>query len=155
MKIIVASFGFKFGTPEDADLLIDARSLMNPFQNKGLRARSGLDDDVWVFVAHGRGFESWQDKALIKAKVVVNNGLACGSPHVAIGVGCVGGRHRSVVACMELARALYWIYGRGGNNTIDVAHRDITKGEPVGNLMTAQQLAEEFKKPTKQFNVRR
>ncbi len=154
MKIIVASFGFKFGTPKDADILIDARSLRNPFNRSNLRHKSGLDDEVWKFVTKTTAFSMWKSKAVAQANAVVQAGLASGARQVAIGVGCVGGRHRSVVGCMEIARAIWWTHGKTGKHQILTAHRDITKGEPVGKIMTARELVDEFKQPAKQFNTK-
>lgn len=142
MKIIISSFGYKFGTPEDADLLLDARKLRNPFKNKKLREKTGLADDVWKFVTADPRWLQWKAKAEWEATKIVEQAELQGQAQVMIGIGCTGGRHRSVVATLELARFFHWdgelsflFPKKSGTHEVMVGHRDMNKeGEVMGKL---------------------
>ncbi len=150
MRIIVSSFGYKFGTPTDADLLIDARGLLNPFRDEALRKMTGLDDKVWFAITKDKRWMRWRGEAITRAwqavLPVLNHPT---SSDLLIGVGCTGGRHRSVVGTLEVARALKW---RMLCYTIPimVGHRDlIREGDaqrPLRNLKTLLPVALEHPK---------
>lgn len=148
MKIIVASFGYKFGTPNDANILIDARSLRNPFKMKHLRNLPGTSDQIFYYVTKDPNWNAWLDAAI--AKIDQTLSLTPGMPQIAIGVGCHGGRHRSVVAALEIARVLHWKYAQGGqHHMIQIAHRDIGKGAKLGTILNVKQIAVELPKVRK------
>jgi len=148
MKIIVASFGFKFGTPNDADALFDARVLRNPFRDPHLRKLSGLDDKVWHAIVEDRRFQPFMGSITVQAVEAIEEGFY---KQLVFGVGCTGGRHRSVVCTMELARALWWRYERKGM-TVQVAHRDLNKGVSTGSFINARDYVPTPKPVRKQFN---
>ena len=144
MKIIVASFGYRFGTPLDADLLIDARSLANPFKIPHLRALDGTKDQLYDFVTKQASWGKWFNSACHQSRLICRQHIDAGMPTVAIGVGCVGGRHRSVVGALEIARVLFWEFGEGktswskvGNSVVQIAHRDLSKGGEAGTFKKA------------------
>jgi len=138
VKIVVSSFGYKYGTPTDADLLLDARTLLNPFSDKTLRDLSGLTDPVWTWVTSDRRWRDWKNKSTYAARLEVDKAINSARSEVIIGIGCTGGRHRSVVATLEVARFLYWRYASKGGCEVKVGHRDlVTEGKlqkPLRNL---------------------
>jgi UPF0042 nucleotide-binding protein len=119
----VASFGFRFGTPQTAELLFDVRFLPNPHFEEHLRARTGHDREVAEYV-----LKSAQGKALVDRLCDLLAFLlplydAEGKAYLAVGVGCTGGRHRSVAIAEALAAEL-----RGRGREVNVDHRDVGRG---------------------------
>ena len=124
-KLIVylVSFGYKYGVPLESDLLFDVRFLPNPFFVSGLRLMSGRQNQVMKYM---RSFP--ETKEFIKRVREFLNFLIPfyvkeGKAYLTIGVGCTGGRHRSVFVVEELARSL-----KIRGVTIKVRHRDETQG---------------------------
>ncbi len=150
--INVVSFGYRFGTPTDASVLIDARALYNPIRNPNLRQMSGLDDDVFYAVTQDKRFFKLHAAALKAAVHMVN--YSAGQNTISIGVGCTGGRHRSVVLTMELARGLHMAYCLfQKTHKVLVAHRDLEKGLVLqGKFVNARDIGAD-PKPKKKFNV--
>jgi len=106
LKVTVLSFGFKYGLPPDADFVLDARFLPNPYWVLELRDHSGLDPDVSRYVLGQRGAVSFVETY---ARLV--NGTAPGferegKRYLTVAVGCTGGKHRSVAIAEELVRRL-------------------------------------------------
>jgi len=123
LRVTVLSFGFKYGLPPDADFVLDARFLPNPYWVPELRDHTGLEPDVSRYVLGQRGAVSFVETY---ARLV--NGTAPGferegKRYLTVAVGCTGGRHRSVVITDYLAQAL----GRTLGREIDVVHRDIDR----------------------------
>lgn len=155
MKIIISSFGYKFGKPLDADLLLDARTLRNPFSDMKLRKQTGLDEDVYKFVIGDRRWGRWRAAAEFEASKTVEAAAVAGLEGVVIGVGCTGGRHRSVVATLALARFFYW-QGAGvtfdtlpGRNQVMVGHRDLVKeGVVMGELRNIKDILAKLPAPS-------
>jgi UPF0042 nucleotide-binding protein len=116
----LVSFGFKYGLPQDADLVFDLRFLPNPYFVSELRAHSGLDPRVasYVFGA-SEARELLDDLSALLAKLLPRY-AAEGKAYLTIAVGCTGGRHRSVAMAEALAKRLQ-------HGTISVAHRDIER----------------------------
>lgn len=119
----LVSFGFRYGTPEALELLFDVRFLPNPYFEEKLRMDSGLARDVSRYVlesARGQAFferlHGWLDFLLPLYD-------AEGKAYLTVGIGCTGGRHRSVAVTEALARAL-----RDGGREVNVQHRDVEKG---------------------------
>ncbi|HVN37195.1 MAG TPA: RNase adapter RapZ [Myxococcota bacterium] len=119
----LVSFGFRYGTPEELELLFDVRFLPNPYFEDGLRPRGGGDREVSDYVLDNpRGAEffqrlvGWFDFLLPLYDVE-------GKAYVTIGFGCTGGRHRSVAVAEALAQ---WLRKRG--REVNVEHRDLEKG---------------------------
>lgn len=115
------SFGFKHAPPRDADLVLDVRSLPNPYYVDALRDRSGRDDEVAAHVfSDGDGY--YQNlRAYVRDSAKRARDLGRRSYNVAIG--CTGGRHRSVAVSERLARDLADLGAR------IVSHRDLDKGD--------------------------
>ena len=124
MEVNVFSFGFKYGMPVEADLMIDVRFLPNPYYDPEMRNLTGLDEKVSDFVLGRpeteRFLEAW--KSLLD--VVMPGYVAEGKPQLSIGVGCTGGQHRSVVMAVATAR-----YLAGLGYHVSCTHRDLAKAK--------------------------
>lgn len=122
-SVIVSSFGFKYGIPQDSDYVLDVRFLPNPNYIDELHLLSGRDEEVQKYLL---GFDSL-DLFLIKAEQLMEfvSSVYCntGKKQLHIAIGCTGGRHRSVAISEMIASRLK----KSGNNVI-VNHRDIDKG---------------------------
>jgi UPF0042 nucleotide-binding protein len=118
----MVSFGFRYGTPPAAELLFDVRFLPNPYFEDRLRPLTGGDAEVVEFVQ-----KSSRATALIQRLRELLAFLlplydAEGKAYVTIGIGCTGGRHRSVVIAGALGAAL-----RGAGREVNVEHRDVER----------------------------
>lgn len=120
MSVVVYSFGFKHGAPLDADIVIDVRFLPNPFYIPEMRTLTGLDEPVRDFVLCNAETElflaSWKNLL----NTVMPGYVAEGKHHLAIGVGCTGGQHRSVVLAEKTAEFL-----KDEGYNVTAYHRDI------------------------------
>jgi UPF0042 nucleotide-binding protein len=115
----VVSFGFKYGLPQDADLVFDLRFLPNPHFVPELRPQSGLDTKVRDYVlGTAEGQELLDDLSTLLAKLLPRY-AAEGKSYLTIGIGCTGGRHRSVAMAEALAARLV--------QPVVVAHRDVER----------------------------
>lgn len=123
LTVTFLSYGFKHGTPRDADLLFDVRFLPNPHYEAELREQTGLDDPVREYVEASDGIDDFYDRLIPLLDYLLPQYEQEGKAHLTVGIGCTGGRHRSVVIAEELARR----YGDGDKVVVDVAHRDIRK----------------------------
>jgi UPF0042 nucleotide-binding protein len=106
LRVTVLSFGFKYGLPPDADFVLDARFLPNPFWVPELRDHTGRDPDVSKFVLGQRGAVTF-----VETYARLINGTAAGferegKRYLTVAVGCTGGKHRSVAIAEDLARRL-------------------------------------------------
>lgn len=124
LRINVFSFGFKHGTPLDADIMIDVRFLPNPFYENDLRHLTGLDQAVRDYV-----MDSEDTKSFLKAwegllDNIVPGYVKEGKQHLSIGIGCTGGQHRSVVIA-----ELTGVYLREAGYPVNITHRDIALAE--------------------------
>ena len=123
LAVTFLTYGFKHGAPRDADLLFDVRFLPNPHYESELRELTGLDDPVRDFVEAADGIGEFYDHLIPLLDYLLPQYEAEGKAHLTIGIGCTGGRHRSVVIAERLARE----YGERRDLLVDVVHRDITK----------------------------
>lgn len=106
VTVHIFSFGFKYGTPTDADFVADVRFLPNPFWVPALRELTGQDAPVRDYVLSSEGAEEFLD-AYERALLAAIDGYAKEDKHfVTIAIGCTGGQHRSVAMSVELARRL-------------------------------------------------
>ncbi len=96
LTISVVSFGFKHGIPSDCDLVFDVRFLPNPYYLEELRPKTGDDQDVRDYVMNSKISEEFYTKLNDMIKFLVPQYLEEGKQHLVIGIGCTGGRHRSV-----------------------------------------------------------
>ncbi len=118
------SFGFRFGTPKAAELLFDVRFLPNPYFEPSLKARTGLDPEVAKYVlqaSEAKAFLEHLDRLLSFLMPLYD---AEGKAYLAIGVGCTGGRHRSVAVAEAIAQRL-----AAAGHQVNVTHRDVGKEE--------------------------
>lgn len=116
----VLSFGFKYGIPVDADLIADVRFLPNPFWDPSLRDQTGLDHAVSDAVLSQTAAEDFLDAYTRVISVVAEGYVMEGKRYVTIGIGCTGGKHRSVAMSEALAKRLR----TDGIQTL-VMHRDL------------------------------
>ncbi|MGN0398742.1 MAG: RNase adapter RapZ [Blautia sp.] len=123
MIITVLSFGFKYGIPADADLVFDVRFLPNPYYIEELRPLTGNDGPVRDYVM---GFElahAFSDKLEDMLRFLIPNYISEGKTQLVVGVGCTGGKHRSVTLANEIYRRLSQTEEYG----VRIEHRDIEK----------------------------
>jgi UPF0042 nucleotide-binding protein len=123
LAVTFLTFGFKHGSPRDADLTFDVRFLPNPHYEAELRNLTGLDDPVVDYVETSDGIREFYEHLLPLLDYLLPKYEQEGKSHLTIGIGCTGGRHRSVVIAEHLARA----YAARGDLLVDVVHRDVQK----------------------------
>jgi RNase adapter protein RapZ len=123
LAVTVMSYGFKHGTPRDADLNFDVRFLPNPHYESDLRPLTGQDDKVRQYVENSNGLSEFYDRLFPLLDYLLPQYENEGKAHLTIGIGCTGGRHRSVVIGEHLAS----VYRERGEYLVDVVHRDIDK----------------------------
>ena len=124
MRIDVVSFGFKRGVPRVVDVMFDVRFLPNPHWEPDLRPQTGLDDDVRDYVLNGADTGDFLAKLDDMLEFLVPRYQAEGKSYLTIGIGCTGGRHRSVALAEEVGRRLR--DRRAAEVTI--RHRDLREG---------------------------
>jgi UPF0042 nucleotide-binding protein len=118
----IVSFGYKYGIPIDADLLFDVRFLPNPYYDLRLRPLTGLDAEVRDYVLGSPGVQEYLDRLVPLLDFLFPRYAAEGKAHLTIGVGCTGGRHRSVTIAEWLGER----YSKQGYYTV-VRHRDMSR----------------------------
>jgi len=123
LQVSVMSFGYKHGTPRDADLVIDCRFLPNPHWIDDLRPLPGTDERVRTYVKGQQTYREFMRRLRSLLGFMVPGFVAEGKSYLTVAVGCTGGRHRSVVIAEHLAR----IYERRDDLLVDVVHRDVEK----------------------------
>lgn len=102
VRVNFVSFGFKHGLPPDCDLVADVRFLPNPYFEEGLRDRTGLEPEVSKFVMKSPEAQEFLDKYRDLLSFLLPQYAAEGKSYVNIGIGCTGGRHRSVALAQRL-----------------------------------------------------
>ena len=122
MNVRFISFGYKYGIPQESDLLFDVRSLPNPFYEDDLKEKTGLDNDVSKYVLDSESSEKVIEciESLLSTQLPLY--MKEGKTQVVISIGCTGGRHRSVSVAELLCRYVSSL----GYEAITV-HRDIGK----------------------------
>jgi len=123
LAVTFMSYGFKHGTPRDADLNFDVRFLPNPHYESELRPLTGLDDAVREYVENNDGLGQFYERLFPLIDYLLPQYEQEGKAHLTVGIGCTGGRHRSVVIGEYLAS----VYRERGDYLVDVVHRDIDK----------------------------
>ena len=123
MTVQLISFGFKFGIPLEADLVFDTRFIQNPYYVPELREHSGLTEPVRDFVLAQPGAREYLDKIDDLLEFSVPAFGSEGKSRLTIGIGCTGGRHRSIVFAEELARRLR----ERGHEPVEVFHRELER----------------------------
>lgn len=120
MLVNVLSFGFKHGLPSECDLVFDVRFLRNPYHERSLRHLSGLDAEVREYVIRSENGTEFLDRLRSFLEFCLPNYAKEGKSYLTIGIGCTGGRHRSVMIGEEIAS---WV--RSWNFPVTVRHRDL------------------------------
>ena len=123
LYITVMSFGFKYGIPQDADLVFDVRFLPNPYYIDELKEKTGNDPEVQDYVMENEKAQVFLDKLTDMVDFLIPNYILEGKNQLIIAIGCTGGKHRSVT----LANALYQKLDKQENYGVRIEHRDIGK----------------------------
>ena len=106
LKVNVLSFGYKFGLPVDADLVMDCRFIPNPHWDPELRAMNGLDKQVSDAVLSAESVGEFLERYLALFNSLGQGYLREGKKYITLAIGCTGGKHRSVAVAEELARRI-------------------------------------------------
>lgn len=120
ISVNVISFGFKYGVPIDADLIFDVRFLPNPHYVEQLRPHTGMEPDVYDYVMKWNETKEFLAKLLDLLQFLMPQYAKEGKSQVVVGIGCTGGKHRSVAIAEYLGKAL----GNSETETVRVGHRD-------------------------------
>jgi len=121
INVSLVSFGYKYGIPVDADLVIDTRFLPNPHYIERLRPLTGSDAEVSRFVLKSSVTQKFLKKYFSLLKFLIPYYIREGKSYLTIAVGCTGGRHRSVIIVNELKKFLEKKY------PVKIQYRDIGK----------------------------
>ncbi|HEY7592394.1 MAG TPA: RNase adapter RapZ [Actinophytocola sp.] len=120
-RVTVLSFGYKYGIPMDADLVMDVRFLPNPFWIPELKDLTGRDADVRNYVLTQEGAEEFLDRYHELLRLIGAGYRREGKRYLTVAIGCTGGKHRSVTISEELARRL----ADEDRVAVKVVHRDL------------------------------
>ena len=123
LYVTVMSFGFKYGIPEDADLVFDVRFLPNPFYVDELKHRTGLDPEVRDYVMRGEDGHVFECKLEDMMDFLIPRYINEGKNQLVIAIGCTGGKHRSVT----FAEFLYAYLSGHEEYGVRIDHRDINR----------------------------
>ena len=123
LYITVMSFGFKYGIPQDSDLVFDVRFLPNPYYIDELKEKTGNDPEVQDYVMENDKSQIFLEKLTDMVDFLIPNYILEGKNQLVIAIGCTGGKHRSVT----LANALYQKLDKQENYGVRIEHRDIGK----------------------------
>ena len=123
LMITVLSFGFKYGIPNDCDLVFDVRFLPNPYYVDGLKYKTGNDEEVQDFVMDYEISHIFLDKLVDMLNFLIPNYILEGKNQLVIGIGCTGGKHRSVTLANKLFEAL----SDRSEYGVRLEHRDVSR----------------------------
>jgi UPF0042 nucleotide-binding protein len=123
MSVNVVSFGFKHGTPPDADMIVDVRFLTNPYFVPELKAKSGEDSQVQKFILKNPETEKFLSKYLDLLDFLIPRYNEEGKTYLTIAVGCTGGMHRSVVIAQKVYEHI-----QSHHHRVRLIHRDLRSG---------------------------
>ena len=124
MRVNVLSFGYKYGIPVDADLVLDCRFIPNPHWIPELRPLTGLDDKVKDNVLANTGVSDFVHSYVSVINQMLPGYMREGKKYLTVAIGCTGGRHRSVSVAREVASQLD---GERDEFTVSAhaSHRDV------------------------------
>jgi UPF0042 nucleotide-binding protein len=125
LAVTFQSFGFKYGSSRDADLLFDVRFLPNPHYEPDLRQYTGADARIVSYINREGALDVFYEHLHPMLDYLLPQYLAEGKAHLVVAIGCTGGRHRSVAVALHLAER----YAGQPGYVVDVLHRDV--GEPA------------------------
>lgn len=120
--VTVVSFGFKYGIPKDADLVFDVRFLPNPYYDLNLKTLTGNDEEVQHFVMQHDESKEFLNRVADLLEFLIPNYIKEGKNGLVVGIGCTGGKHRSVTLANWIYREL-----RDLPYSARIEHRDIEK----------------------------
>jgi UPF0042 nucleotide-binding protein len=123
LAVTFTSFGHKHGPLRDADLAFDVRFLPNPHYEVELRPLTGLDDAIVAYVNRGGELDEFLSHLTPLLDYLMPQYVREGKSHLIVGIGCTGGRHRSVAIAEHLANH----FRESGDYIVDVAHRDVDR----------------------------
>ena len=118
--LTLLSFGYRYGVPEDADLVFDVRFLKNPHFTESLRDLDGTTDEVMDFVMSDKASQEFLEKLCSFLRFLIPKYSEEGKSYLTLGIGCTGGKHRSVVIAGALGEKL-------SEYSAIIRHRDINK----------------------------
>ena len=121
--VTVMSSGFKYGIPADADLVFDVRFLPNPYYVENLRPKTGEEKEIQDYVKQGGTADIFLGKLYDMLDFLIPNYVLEGKNQLVIGIGCTGGKHRSVT----IANAVYEHLKQQKGLGVKLYHRDIEK----------------------------
>lgn len=124
LRVRLVSFGFKYGVPADADLVFDVRFLRNPHYVPQLKPKPGTDPAVRAYVLGDAETQEFLETMRNFLAYLLPRYEREGKAYLTVGIGCTGGRHRSVVLSEALEQ---WFAERGYRATVE--HRDLARGE--------------------------
>lgn len=120
--VTLLSFGFKYGIPEDSDLVFDVRFLPNPFYIPELKPLTGNDRAVYDYVMAAEQAQIFQKQLYEMIRFLIPNYITEGKNQIVISIGCTGGKHRSVTMTRALEAQMKRL-----PYTVKMEHRDITR----------------------------
>ncbi|SFC28210.1 UPF0042 nucleotide-binding protein [Alkalibacterium subtropicum] len=121
-RVEIVSFGFKYGLPIDADIVMDVRFLPNPHYIEELRPQTGMDKAVYDYVMQQTETESFYKKFIDLIDFTLPGYKKEGKSNVTIAIGCTGGKHRSVALVERIAKQI-----KADGYHVNVSHRDKDK----------------------------
>ena len=122
VSIHILSFGFKYGTPRDLDFMFDVRFLPNPYWVSSLKKQSGEDPPVYEYVMKDPLADAFFQKTVDLLECTLDAFVDKGKTGISIGIGCTGGRHRSVAFAIRLNK-----YFNQKGTASSLSHRDLTR----------------------------
>jgi UPF0042 nucleotide-binding protein len=145
MVLSLISFAYGKGVPKEADLVFDARFLRNPHYDPMLRPRTGLDPEVGAYIREDEDCAAYLSRIFDLVDLVLPRFVLEGKKYATIGIGCTGGRHRSVymIECLAAHLASRLVAMRtAGESGLDwrqtVTHRELSPGAPGIDTLTGQ-----------------
>jgi RNase adapter protein RapZ len=119
LLVTIITFGFKYSLPYNLDLLFDVRFLPNPHFVESLRPRTGLDPEVVEYLRQQAGYEEFYARLLDFVRYILPGYRKEMKSYLTIGIGCTGGKHRSVAIGQRLGNDL-----AEGGSSVEIVHRD-------------------------------
>jgi UPF0042 nucleotide-binding protein len=123
LAVTFMTFGFKHGSPRDADLTFDVRFLPNPHYEAALRPLTGFDQRIVDYVGRDGRLEEFYARVMPLLEYLLPQYVAEGKAHLVVAIGCTGGRHRSVAIAEHLAAA----FRDRDDYFVEVQHRDVDR----------------------------
>ncbi len=128
LRVVLFSFGFKYGMPIDVNMLLDVRFLPNPYWVEELRAETGKDRKVAEYILKSRQGVKFMDHLVPMIDLTVAQNREADKKSLRIGIGCTGGRHRSVAITESIG-----LFLKLKPIHLSVFHRDISKDTMYGS----------------------